>query len=79
MTAKKVLGKYKLKDYKVIELDEMDDGNEYQKVLGRITDARTVPRVFIAGKCIGGGDETEKLEKKGELEKQLKAAGAIDD
>ncbi len=56
----------------------MDDGNEYQKVLGKITDAKTVPRVFIAGKCIGGGDDTERLDKKGDLEKQLKTANAID-
>jgi hypothetical protein len=27
----------------------MDDGDEYQKVLGKMTNARTVPRVFIAG------------------------------
>ncbi|UJR13446.1 hypothetical protein I4U23_000460 [Adineta vaga] len=75
--AKRVLGKYKLKDYKVIELDEIKDGNEYQKVLGRLTDAKTVPRVFIAGECIGGGDETERLDKNGDLEKRLKKVNAI--
>ena len=37
----------------------------------------TVPRVFIAGECIGGGDDTERLEKNGELEKQLKKVDAI--
>jgi glutaredoxin 3 len=56
----------------------MDDGDEYQKVLGKMTNARTVPRVFIAGECIGGGDETEKLEKKGDLKKQLQKADAIE-
>jgi glutaredoxin 3 len=56
----------------------MDDGNEYQKVLGEMTDARTVPRVFIAGECIGGGDDTERLDKNGELEKKLKKANAIE-
>jgi glutaredoxin 3 len=76
--AKKVLEKYKLKDYKVIELDEIDDGNEYQKVLGKITNAKTVPRVFIAGECIGGGDDTERLDKNGDLEKQLKKVHAIE-
>ena len=55
----------------------MDNGNEYQKVLGKITDARTVPRVFIAGKCIGGGDDTERLDRNGDLEKQLKKIDAI--
>ncbi len=76
--AKNILEKYKLKDYKVIELDEINDGDEYQKVLGKMTNARTVPRVFIAGQCIGGGDDTERLDKKGDLEKQLKKVGAIE-
>jgi len=76
--AKNILGKYKLKDYKVIELDEIANGNEYQKVLGKITNAKSVPRVFIAGECIGGGDDTERLDKKGDLEKQLKKVNAIE-
>lgn len=33
--------------------------------------------MFIDGKFIGGGDDTVKLGKSGELEKVLKAAGAI--
>lgn len=76
--AKKVLGKYKINNYKVIELDKIDDGNEYQKVLAKITDACTVPRVFIAGECIGGGDDTAKLDKTGDLKKKLEKANAID-
>ena len=62
----------------MIELDEIDNGNEYQKILGRMTNARTVPRVFIAGECIGGGDDTERLDKNGGLEKQLKKINAIE-
>jgi len=38
-----------------------------QDVLKRMTGARSVPRVFINGKCIGGGDETAALQKKGKL------------
>lgn len=76
--AKRILGKYKINDYKLVELDEMDDGNEYQTILGKMTGARTVPRVFIGGKCIGGGDDTERLEKKGELQSQLKEINAIE-
>lgn len=67
-----------MKDYRVLELDEIDNGDAYQRVLGEITDARTVPRVFIAGECIGGGDDTERLDRKGQLEEQLKKAGALD-
>jgi len=61
----------------VIELDEIDDGNEYQQVLGQITNAQSVPRVFLNGECIGGGDDTEKLDRNGDLERQLKKIDAI--
>ncbi len=62
----------------MIELDEIDNGNEYQNILGKMTDAKSVPRVFIAGECIGGGDDTERLDKNGDLEKQLKKVNAIE-
>ena len=76
--AKRVLAKYKIKNYKIIELDNMKNGDEYQKILGQMTGARTVPRVFIDGECIGGGDETEYLERRGELEKKLIKANALE-
>jgi glutaredoxin 3 len=56
----------------------MKDGDDYCDILGEMTGADTVPRVFIDGECIGGGDDTEKLEKKGELEKKLKQVGALE-
>ena len=77
--AKKILGKYKIKSYKVVEVDHIPDGDDYVAVLGQMTGADTVPRVFIDGKCIGGGDDTEALDKKGELEKKLKEIGALED
>lgn len=36
-----------------------------------------VPRVFIGGKCIGGGDETAKLERDNKLKPALEACAAI--
>ena len=36
-----------------------------------------VPRVFIKGECIGGGNETSSAHKSGVLERKLRAAGAI--
>lgn len=36
-----------------------------------------VPRVFIDGKFIGGGDDTVKLDKNGELVRLLKEAGVL--
>lgn len=77
--AKKVLEKYKLKDYKIIEIDKIPDGDNYISILGKMTGADTVPRVFIGGECIGGGDDTERLDKKGDLEKKLKEVGALEE
>lgn len=49
----------------------------FQDVLLKLTGARSVPRVFIRGKCIGGGDDTVAAQKNGRLEKMLKEAGVI--
>ncbi|KAK4311780.1 hypothetical protein Pmani_016737 [Petrolisthes manimaculis] len=53
--------------YEVYELDQMPDGVSVQDVLDNMTGKRTVPRVFIAGQCIGGGTETRQLYKEGKL------------
>ncbi|KAK5971785.1 Glutaredoxin domain-containing protein [Trichostrongylus colubriformis] len=42
-----------------------------------LTGARSVPRVFINQKFIGGGDETAVAAKNGTLAKLLKEAQAI--
>ena len=39
--------------------------------------ARTVPRVFIEGQCVGGYEELLSLQKSGDLEKRLQGAGAL--
>jgi glutaredoxin 3 len=79
--AKDILSKYKLDtNYYVLELDQLSSkADEYQSELGKLTGARTVPRVFINGKCIGGGDDTSALDKKGDLERLLREAKAIVD
>jgi len=53
--------------YKVIELDEHNDGKRLQEALAQMTGARTVPRVFINGNCIGGGSDTKQLHQQGKL------------
>ncbi|XP_063747494.1 glutaredoxin 2 isoform X2 [Eleginops maclovinus] len=53
--------------YKVIELDEHNDGRRLQEALAQVTGARTVPRVFINGNCIGGGSDTKQLHQQGKL------------
>eukprot|EP00441_Pelagodinium_beii_P003142 CAMPEP_0197704250 /NCGR_PEP_ID=MMETSP1338-20131121/125845_1 /TAXON_ID=43686 ORGANISM="Pelagodinium beii, Strain RCC1491" /NCGR_SAMPLE_ID=MMETSP1338 /ASSEMBLY_ACC=CAM_ASM_000754 /LENGTH=324 /DNA_ID=CAMNT_0043288149 /DNA_START=84 /DNA_END=1058 /DNA_ORIENTATION=+ len=54
----------------VCELDTLGPEMEekVQDVLQTLTSARTVPRVFIGGKCIGGGTDTERLAEEGALE-----------
>ncbi|XP_068244062.1 glutaredoxin-2, mitochondrial-like [Palaemon carinicauda] len=53
--------------YEVYELDKEKDGAAAQDVLDIMTGSRTVPRVFVAGNCIGGGTETRQLYKEGKL------------
>ncbi|XP_065100391.1 glutaredoxin 2 isoform X2 [Paramisgurnus dabryanus] len=53
--------------YKVIELDEHNDGRRLQETLAQMTGARTVPRVFVNGQCIGGGSDTKQLHQQGKL------------
>ena len=51
--------------------------NSLQNELASRTGARSVPRVFVAGECIGGGDETAALAQSGELRKMLESKGIV--
>ena len=44
---------------KLVELDTRDDGEAIQDALLELTGGRSVPRVFIDGQFIGGGDDTD--------------------
>ena len=44
---------------------------DVQAELGRLTGATSVPRVFINGKFIGGGDDTARLAASGQLAKMI--------
>jgi len=59
--------------YAVVELNQHPQGGQVQDALSDMTGARTVPRVFIDGKCIGGGTDTVQLYKSGKLEEILSA------
>ena len=41
------------------------------------TGGRSVPRVFVGGKFLGGGDETEAAHRSGDLQGLLESAGAL--
>ncbi|XP_050225030.1 glutaredoxin [Mercurialis annua] len=63
--------------FKVIELDQQNDGDDIQAALAEWTGIRTVPNVFIGGKHIGGCDNTMDKHQKGQLLHLLTDAGAI--
>ncbi|ELT98291.1 hypothetical protein CAPTEDRAFT_152115 [Capitella teleta] len=47
-----------------------------QDIFSKMTGERTVPRVFIGGKCVGGGSDVYTLHNQGKLAEMMKAAGA---
>jgi len=60
----------------VLELEDRPDVDAIQAVLGDLTGATTVPRVFIGGKFVGGGDDTAAMQAAGKLRGMLEAVGA---
>nr|ABW04624.1 glutaredoxin [Haliotis diversicolor supertexta] len=60
-------------EYEVMEIETNSKCGEIQDYLGSITGGRTVPRVFINGKFLGGGDETAAADRSGQLKSFLQA------
>ncbi|CAG9798558.1 unnamed protein product [Chironomus riparius] len=58
-------------EYKAIEIENRQDCDQIQDVLGDMTGARSVPRVFVNGNFIGGGTDVKKLYQSGQLAKML--------
>eukprot|EP00588_Corethron_pennatum_P015641 CAMPEP_0194272542 /NCGR_PEP_ID=MMETSP0169-20130528/6085_1 /TAXON_ID=218684 /ORGANISM="Corethron pennatum, Strain L29A3" /LENGTH=152 /DNA_ID=CAMNT_0039015237 /DNA_START=119 /DNA_END=580 /DNA_ORIENTATION=- len=58
-------------DAKVIELNQIDDGEAVQAALLEISGQRTVPNVFIKGKHVGGNSEVQAANKSGQLKEML--------
>lgn len=79
--AKAVLDDAGLKGkYKVIELNELDDGQSYRAALAIKTDRTSMPNIWIAGEGVGGcndGPGVATLANEGKLVPMLKAAGAL--
>eukprot|EP00439_Symbiodinium_sp_Y106_P081104 s582_g20.t1 len=67
----------------VLELEDMNkkpvvkDEAAVLDYMQQRTGARSVPRLFIAGKFIGGCDDAVTMANSGELQKRLKEAGAL--
>ncbi|KAK0421143.1 hypothetical protein QR680_015079 [Steinernema hermaphroditum] len=60
-----------------IEIDGRDDMAAIQDYMAELSGGRTVPRVFINGEFLGGGDDTAAAKADGSLEKKLAEVGAI--
>lgn len=54
-----------------IEIENRSDCDEIQNVLGEMTGARSVPRVFIKGQFVGGGTDVKALGNSGQLQKMI--------
>ena len=60
-----------------MELDGRPDMSAIQSALGELTGGTSVPRVFIGGVFLGGGDDTVAAAKNGSLENKCKALGVL--
>jgi len=60
-------------DFQTLELDSLapQEMQQMQATLQEMTGARTVPRIFFQGKCIGGCDDLLALEQSGKLAEAL--------
>jgi glutaredoxin 3 len=58
-------------NFLTIEIEDRPDCQDIQDVLGEMTGAKSVPRVFIDGNFVGGGTDVKKLYETGNLQKML--------
>ena len=56
---------------KVIELDQVDNGDDLQGSLMVISGQSTVPNVFVKGQHLGGNDDTHAAHSSGNLAEML--------
>ncbi|CAG01400.1 unnamed protein product [Tetraodon nigroviridis] len=60
-----------------VDISGLSDMDKIQDYLRELTGARTVPRVFIGDKCVGGGSDVADLHESGELKDMLQSLGAL--
>ncbi|KAJ9525585.1 hypothetical protein QJQ45_003388 [Haematococcus lacustris] len=63
--------------YLVIEIEERPDMADLQDTFKELTGGSSVPRVFVGGKFLGGGDDTARMAENGELKQLLQAEGVL--
>ncbi|KAK0422029.1 hypothetical protein QR680_007320 [Steinernema hermaphroditum] len=60
-----------------VDIESREDCAAIQDYMAQLTGGRSVPRVFIGGQFLGGGDDTVAAKKNGTLEKKLAEVGAL--
>uniref|UniRef100_A0A0K0F2W2 Glutaredoxin-1 (inferred by orthology to a human protein) n=1 Tax=Strongyloides venezuelensis TaxID=75913 RepID=A0A0K0F2W2_STRVS len=77
--AKKAIESFGIKDGSMMwmDIEHHPDMDAIQDYMGILTGSRSVPKVFIGGKYLGGGDDTVAAKNNGKLEKMLKEVDAI--
>jgi glutaredoxin 3 len=75
--AKAILRNELGENFNVIEVDECPNEDEIMDYMAQTTGARTTPRIFIRGACIGGDDELTALAMTGALDRLLADAGVV--
>jgi glutaredoxin 3 len=53
-----------------VEIDVSGD-RERRRWLAQVTGRRTVPQIFVDGRCIGGYEEVAALLRRGELQRLM--------
>lgn len=53
------------------DIDVTDDESRFEEMVERSGGGTTVPQVFIAGRHIGGADDLDDLDERGELDTLL--------
>jgi glutaredoxin 3 len=61
--------------YNVLELNMVEGGERIAGILQEKTGIPTVPQVFVNGRCIGGGTETQALYRQGRLAELVSQCG----
>ncbi|XP_069483753.1 glutaredoxin-1 [Ambystoma mexicanum] len=74
-----LLKKFKIKpDHLVlVDISAHEAMNSIQDYLLQLTGERTVPRIFLGDKCVGGCSDVTALDNSGKLEPMIQAIGAL--
>ncbi|KAJ1208568.1 hypothetical protein NDU88_003952 [Pleurodeles waltl] len=61
----------------IIDISRHELMSDIQDYLLQLTGERTVPRIFIGEKCVGGCSNVTELEKSGQLQPMIQEIGAL--